>query len=213
MPKRIEIYTGQQFGRLTYLGEAGLKNNRRICLFACDCGKTTKAGLHDVRNGHTRSCGCYHNEIRSIVCLTHGHTANRRSTPEYRAWKAMKARCFDPNNISYKNYGARGVTVCEEWLNDYPSFLKEIGRRPSKNHSVDRINNNGNYEPGNVRWATRKEQRRNSDRIHPVTINGVTKIICDWAAVSGVPEESISSRIRHGWGHERAVFCPVNHRC
>jgi hypothetical protein len=213
MTRRIEVYTGDKIGRLTFIGDAPTKSNRRHCIFLCDCGNTTISALYDVRNGHTRSCGCYHNEIRRKIRLTHGATADRKSTPEYRAWKAMKGRCFDPNNISYKNYGARGVTVCDQWLNDYPAFLKEIGRRPSKNHSVDRINNNGNYEPGNVRWATRKEQRRNSDRIHPVTINGITKIICDWAAVSGVPEESISARIRHGWEYERAVFYPVNHRC
>lgn len=212
MPRRISIYTGDKFGRLTFTGEAPAKSNRRRGIFLCDCGTTTITAIYDVRNGHTISCGCYHDEIRRKIRVTHGHTSCRRSTPEYRAWKAMKGRCLDPNNISYKNYGGRGVTVCDEWLHDYPSFLKEIGKRPSKNHSVDRINNNGNYEPGNVRWATRKEQRRNSDRVHPVTINGITRLICDWAAVSGVPEESISARIRHGWDLKRSVFQPIQKR-
>jgi hypothetical protein len=209
MRKRIEIKANQRFNRLRFLAEEPSINNRRRGLFLCDCGNVTRAAIHDVRSGHTCSCGCFHTE-RQRSARTHGATLSRQNPPEYIAWKAMKARCYDRKTIGYKNYGGRGIRVCEKWLNDYPAFLKDVGMKPTPEHSLDRIENDGDYEPGNCKWSTKVEQRRNNRQgVHPVTINGITKIICDWAKASGVPEEAISSRLRHGWDPERAVYCPL----
>lgn len=214
MGKRINIEFGQKFGRLMFLKEEtpkGSKGNIRRGLFLCDCGKTTIVCIHDARCGHTSSCGCFHTE-RQRAAKSHGETIGRNYSPEYRAWKAMKGRCYDKNNINYSNYGGRGIVVCEKWLNNFQAFLADVGRKPTPKHTIDRIDVNGNYEPSNVQWATKREQMRNTRNVHPVTINGSTRLICEWAEISGVPEESISSRLRKGWEPEKAVFYPVNKR-
>jgi len=165
--------------------------------------------IHDVRNGHTSSCGCYHSK-RQRDPKTHGETVGRNNSPEYRAWKAMKGRCYDKNNIGYRNYGGRGISVCERWLHSFVAFLEDMGRKPSPKHSIDRINNDGIYEPSNCKWSTRSEQRRNNRQgLHLVSLKDKTMPICDWAKISGVPEESISARLRHGWAAEKAIFQPI----
>lgn len=206
---KTEMIIGRRYNRLTFIKEESPKSNHRRGLFRCDCGKETIIGIYDVTYGHTSSCGCYRIENQKQSATTHGATRDRNNPPEYRAWKAMKARCYDKNNISYQNYGGRGIVVCEKWLNDYSAFLADVGEKPTPQHTIDRIEVNGNYEPSNVRWATKIEQMRNTRLVHPVTINGVTKLICEWAEISKVPEESISSRLRSGWDVERAVFCPI----
>jgi len=121
-------------------------------LCTCDCGENKVIMSGNLHNGTSRSCGCRNGQPR------HG----LRNTPEYRAWSAMKTRCYNKKTgDKYRIYGGRGITVCREWLHNFPAFLEHIGNRPSTGHSLDRINNNGNYEPGNVRWATRKEQQQN----------------------------------------------------
>lgn len=211
MGNRIEIEPNQRFGRLSFIQDEPIKANHRMGLFRCDCGNITKAPVHDVRRGHTISCGCYRIEKQMASVITHGATVGRQNPPEYIAWKAMKQRCYDKKSINYMNYGGRGITVCDRWLHDYSAFLADVGMKPTPVHSLDRIENNGNYESGNCKWSTRAEQRRNNRQgVHPVTINGITRIICDWAKISGVPEETISARLRHGWDPERAVCCPLS---
>ena len=205
----IELIPGKKYYRLTYLRETESHNNHRRGMFLCECGNKVTTGLYDVSCGHTRSCGCYHTE-RQRDPKSHGETMGRNNSPEYRAWKAMKARCYNKNNISYVNYGERGITVCRSWLNDFSVFLNDMGRKPSPQHSLDRIDNNGDYKPENCKWSTKADQRRNNRQgVHPVTINGVTRLICDWAKISGVPEESISARLRNGWDVDVAVFHPI----
>lgn len=211
MPKKIEVVPGERFERLVYIEERPRKSNRRRALFQCDCGQIVEASVHDVRTGHTSSCGCLHTEaIRSA--RSHGATIGRKLKPEYSAWKAMKERCLYPKSISYYNYGGRGIQIHPSWINDYEAFLNHVGRKPSPKHSLDRIDVNGNYEPGNVRWATRTEQRRNSRNVHPVTLDGETRLIVDWAALSGVPEQSIAARLRDGWDVRQAIYQPVGER-
>lgn len=208
MPARINIPSGQRFGRLRYVKDSESTNRIRYGLFICDCGLQTSVAIQDVRSGHTRSCGCLHTEIRRAP-ITHGETLGRTQSDEYVAWKAMKARCLYPKSISFHNYGGRGITVHPEWIRSFDAFLTEVGRKPSKAHSLDRIDNGKGYEPGNVRWATRVEQRRNARTVTPVTYKGETKLIVEWSELSGVPEESISSRLRKGWDVERAIFEPI----
>jgi hypothetical protein len=115
-----------------------------------------------VSVGHTKSCGCIYLETVTIRNLKHGQAYRGNKSKEYKAWCNIKRRCYDKNVLDYKNYGGRGITVCDEWRDDFSAFYNHIGPAPARHLSVDRINNNGNYEPGNVRWATNHEQRINS---------------------------------------------------
>lgn len=129
-------------------------------------------------------------------------------TPEYKAWDGMKRRCHQPNCESYWKYGARGITVCDEWRHDFLAFYNHIGPKPSPEHSVDRFPNKfGNYEPGNVRWATYIEQARNTRRNHYVTVGEETKTVAEWAEMRGVVDRLIFQRLRRGWEGER-LFSP-----
>lgn len=156
--------TGQRFGRLTILGEDPVRHNGKLCwLCKCDCGEMMSANGTLLRNGTVKSCGCLRREMgveRGKTSRKHGEGANQRETPEYRAWTNMKSRCQNPNHVQFPDYGGRGIRVCERWQT-FENFLADVGRRPSKFHSIDRINNDGGYEPGNVRWATWEEQNSN----------------------------------------------------
>lgn len=156
MGRRALDLTGQQFGRLYVV--------RRVCvgrhLCRCSCGIEKYIATQSLtrRNEASKSCGCLQRESASNVFKIHGEA--NPPTLEYTAWSNMKARCFDQNTAIYAYYGGRGITVCSRWL-DYKNFLKDMGRKPSKNHSLDRINNDGNYELTNCRWATKSDQMLN----------------------------------------------------
>jgi hypothetical protein len=153
---------GQKFGKLTVVerGENDSRNEKRwIC--KCDCGNVTVVNSSDLRYGHTKSCGCLMVEINNFLRKKHGCARKNNVTAEYRIWSGMKKRCEDKNCKAYPNYGGRGISVCNEWKNDYAQFISDVGLRPSPELTLDRINNDGNYEPNNVRWATRKVQANN----------------------------------------------------
>lgn len=149
---------GKQCGRLTVLSYAGRpKPNRHMWLCKCTCGQKTVANGDALRKGTSQSCGCLRDEMSGARRRTHG-AAN---TLEYHTWVGMKDRCYNPNNRKYDRYGGRGITVCDWWLDDFENFLTDMGFRPGPGYSIDRKNNDGNYEPGNCRWATPIEQARN----------------------------------------------------
>ena len=134
----------------------------------CHCGNIFISRKYYIESGKTKSCGCYHTQIRRKLAIQRNKGLNHPSkkhgqakTPIFRIWSLMKNRCNNPKSKDYKNYGGRGIKVCEEWERDFLSFKNHIGERPSNLHSIDRINNEGNYEPGNVKWSTRKEQNNN----------------------------------------------------
>ena len=165
----INLVPGERFNRLSFVGDLPPADGARWGEFRCDCGTIVHRPLHLVRRGHTKSCGCLRaekaaiNGVQSLFypspTLKHGE-AHR--TAEYRAWKAMKERCSYPSHVRFDRYGGRGIEVCERWRNSYEAFLADMGRKPSPKHSLDRHpDNNGNYEPGNVRWATPSEQAWN----------------------------------------------------
>lgn len=159
--KAIAIEAGDRFGRLVVVREMPRAGARRVMECLCDCGtrKAVKVGL--LRKG-TQSCGCFRSEKtaeRGRAFRTHGEAANR--TPEYAAWQSMIRRCTGVNGPKYHLYGGRGISVCDRWRDSYEAFLADVGRRPGSGYSLDRIDANGNYEPGNVRWADIYTQNRN----------------------------------------------------
>lgn len=131
---------------------------------------------------------------------------NVTSMPEYNSWSAMIRRCESPNSNEYHRYGARGIAVCDRWRRSFLDFLSDVGPRPSKSHSIDRTDNNIGYEPGNIRWATKKEQARNRRTSRMVDIEGVTKTLAEWSEISGINAMTIKDRLNYGWPSKRAVF-------
>lgn len=146
---------GNRFGRLFVLGRAGSQGRKATWLCLCDCGVLAIVRYDHLKEGRTVSCGCYGREKR----LKHGHRSNGQSRT-YNSWRAMRDRCSRPSAKNYANYGGRGICVCEDWLNSFDGFLKDMGERPP-GMTLDRIDVHGNYEPGNCRWATPEEQEAN----------------------------------------------------
>lgn len=199
MPKLTD-YTGQKIGRLTVISRAendkyGVRWN---CV--CDCGKKKIVSATCFRSGHTKSCGCLFMEVHLATCTTHGATAStdpivRRA---YSSWITMRRRCGDEKFVVYANYGGRGIRVCERWISSFKTFLEDMGPPPTARHTVDRINIDGNYEPSNCRWATAKQQCRNTRSNRMLNINGVEKPMAQWAEEVGFKYQKLWSRVRRG---------------
>lgn len=191
---------GHKFGRWTVVGlsEKVDKYTRWNCI--CDCGVTKSVIYWNLKNGKSKSCGCLQIENLISRSSTHG----MRKTPEYAAWCSLIQRATNKKLKFAKDYSLRGITVCDRWLS-FDNFFADIGIRPSRDHSIDRINNDGNYEPGNCRWATSKEQNRNTRGNVLITHDGETHCLSEWAEITGIKLERISKRLSRGWTPKRAL--------
>jgi hypothetical protein len=209
MPAFIDL-TGQTFGRLTVVRFLEMRR-QSYWLCQCVCGNQSEAAVGSLRSGAVRSCGCLRVDTVRARELKHGMAHE----PEYAVWGSMKARCHRPRDAGFAKYGDRGIVVCERWRSSFENFIADMGRRPSDDHSIERINNDGNYEPSNCRWATKSEQmsnRRGWGSVSQVEIRGVRKTTAAWARELGTSQTTIDCRIKRGWSPERAVTQPVRRK-
>ena len=208
MSAKLEL-TGQRFGRLKVLKLAEIKNKSTWWLCKCDCGNTTIVKGAKLRNGHTQSCGCLQKEAAAKALRAVSYRHGGKGTPEYEAWHSMKQRCYNPNNCEYKRYGAKGIRVCDRWLNSFENFFTDMGPRPEGKYSIDRIDTCGNYEPNNCRWATQKQQANNKRTNVYVSFYDQTKTIAQWAELLNMRDDTLRRRLKKGWSIFKALTTPT----
>jgi hypothetical protein len=180
MGKSVKNILGDRYNRLTVIEFDRLEKNKgAFWKCRCDCGTIKVIYSGDLRSGNTKSCGCYFKEIAGKQSITHGKTKDNKISGSYRSWRCMKARCTNPKNNQYYNYGARGITFCDRW-NKYENFLEDMGERPD-GYSLERIDPNRNYEPENCCWILNKEQAKNTRKTVWVILNGEKMIQADAA--------------------------------
>ena len=198
--------SGRKFGKLTVLGINRERPTRIRWNCLCECGKATAVDTTSLKSGRTQSCGCLRLPAVHAACFTHGRTG----TYLHRTWGLIIQRCENPNNPSYGRYGGRGIRVCKRWRESFEAFLEDMGERPSDSHTVERENNNGNYEPGNCYWATRTEQARNRRSSRLIEFDGKAMTAAEWGEVTGIGSWNIRQRIdRYGWPVEKALTTPI----
>jgi len=186
---------GNKYSSITAIRPSGACASGDIrWIFSCDCGVEFEANGYYARIGKIKTCpSCSKERVRRST-IKHGLS----ESIEFSTWTDIQTRCYNKRSASYNNYGGRGITVCNKWRASFSSFLRDMGRRPSKHHSIDRINNNGNYEPDNCRWATRIEQANNRRTNRTVKIDGNKKSIMEIASNAGLPYATVWQRIKSG---------------
>ena len=168
----------------------------------CDCGNKTEVLTTTLKNGKTLSCGCLKAEHLSKAVSKHKMSHSRI----YRTWTNMKVRCYERKLSGYKDYGGRGITVCDEWKNNFMAFYNwAMANGYKDNLTIDRINVNGNYEPSNCRWATQAEQNRNKRTIIFITYKGITLCVSQWAKKLGIKTVTLRARFKKGWSIDKAL--------
>ena len=210
------ILPGAHFGALTVDGPREKLPGKTYwgypCTCSCGSGKRVFAKGYDLVNGVVTGCGCNPNRASGVKSAQylHGATCGGKRTAEFSIYVGILERCFNQNSEAYPDYGGRGITVCDRWHKSFAAFLADVGCRPGKQYSMDRWpNNNGNYEPGNVRWATQSQQCRNKRNNRILTLNGESKTLTDWAESYGISDDAIYSRLKRGWSVERTLTTPA----
>ncbi len=199
---------GKRFGKLVVVCSGIMDKGKQYASCDCDCGKSGIFRVDHLRRGESQSCGC-----EGLAALRKGWESRTKhgecsrvngKTAEWKVWNKMIARCRDSNDKAFPRYGGRGIKVCDRWL-EYLNFISDMGRRPTAGHSIERKDNDGNYEPGNCRWATKQEQANNRRTNRLITANGITATLADWQRKTGIHQLTIRARLVRGWSEQRAV--------
>lgn len=195
---------GMKSNYLTALCPTGLRQSSAVAwLCRCECGEEVLISASRFLLGRAKSCGCKTSYLIGKRLRRHGLT----ESPTWKSWKSMMDRCYLPAHKSYKDYGGRGIAVCERW-GIFENFLADMGERPA-GLTLERMNNSGDYEPGNCRWASRKEQANNRRSSNLLSMGGLCLTVAQWAEKTGIPSDTIARRISLGWSAERALSKPV----
>ena len=197
---KFKDITGQKFGRLTVIKFLRIENHKAIWLCKCECGNLIEVMTYLLTSGNTKSCGCLRKERNIESHKTHGQYRSRL----WRTWENMKQRCYNKND---KHYGGRGIAVCDEWLNDFMAFYDWAMKNGYDDTlTIDRIDNNGNYEPNNCRWATVKQQNKNRRSNINFTYNGETHCLMDWCKILELNYNTVYNRFHNcNWSIEKAL--------
>jgi len=202
MAKRliIEDFVGKKFNQLTLLKEVdphitkGFHIHRK-CLFICSCGIQKNIQISSVFNGKIQSCGCFSKKETSKRMSIFNKKHGMYGTSEYNSWCSMKKRCLNENHKSYKDYGGRGIKICQTWIDSFDSFIKDMGLKHSKNLSLDRIDNNNGYSKDNCMWSSKKQQTRNQRSNIIINLNGDKKCLSEWAEILGFSFNKLHYRL------------------
>lgn len=218
MPKIYTYTEGQNLHNLTFVKEIDRRISQpngigtrvysdRTAIFKCHCGKDFISIIQHIKSGHTQSCGCRH----STAQIKHGCAIKKNGKvqkAEYYIWVTMRARCNNYRRQDFYRYGGRGISVCERWTK-FAFFLSDMGDRPSNEHSIERVDNNGNYEPSNCKWATRKEQAKNRRSTVYITHNGETHNLTEWTEILGLKRGTIDARHRKRYSTDE-MLSPIS---
>lgn len=206
---------GAKFGRLTVIEFVGKNHHKqKLWKVRCRCnGNTSIVPGYYLTNG-TKSCGCLRREQLVVRNFKHGSASRENCTREYRLWKEIRKRCCNPNSTRFENYGGRGIGMYDPWKKDFKSFLNYLVETIglcSTGMTIERINNNGNYEPGNLRWATPEEQQNNKRNNRVITFRGKTQTLSRWCKELDLRSNTIRCRLFNGWPEEAALSVPTIH--
>jgi hypothetical protein len=206
MTRKIEYINGEKIGALIFLQDVNTETINRKAKFQCQCGKIFIAQIMSVKSWHTLSCGCVKRKRASEANKTHGFS----DFLLYDVWTSIKQRCYNKNNKGYKNYGARGINMCDEWREDVKEFINWcLNNGYKEGLHIDRIDNTMGYEPYNCRFITQKENNRNKRNNRLIIINGETKCLIEWIECLNLNKHTFDSRINNGWDVKKALSTPV----
>lgn len=208
MPKLIDL-SGERFGRLVVIKRIGTRATHPLWLCKCDCGNYAEVTTANLRSGASTSCGCYKVEVTKKIITKHGESYSRI----YHIWKAMRRRCNIKDCKDYKYYGGRGISVCDEWENDFAAFREwALANGYQEWLSIDRIDVNGDYCPENCRWASTYEQNNNKRTSKYISFNGKTGTVREFADKYGISYSCLYARLKLGWSIEDALLTPLSRK-
>lgn len=211
MGRKLVDITGQRFNSLVALEYLGRRHHSSVWKCRCDCGNETEVASSALKNATIKSCGCFRKQRMEGLNYKHGKASHVRPRGAvYKIWDGIKDRCRNPNSPVWKWYGGKGIDIYEPWANNYELFEADVGQRPSKKHSLDRIDGSKGYVPGNVRWATSGEQARNRSNNRLTEVDGKMIPLVAACEIHGMPYKTVKNRITNGWDVWCALVIPVN---